>query len=63
MVEPSQPGIRPCMRCGWLFVSPDYIKIGRCQDCKHGEDAYTPRTASVQQVNVAVRSHCSNNNS
>lgn len=57
MVEPSKPGIRPCMKCGWLFVSPDRLRVGRCQDCKQGEDAYTPRTASADQVHGAVRSH------
>jgi len=55
MVEPSQVGIRPCMKCGWKFVSPDVLRIGRCQDCKHGEHAYTPRTASVAQVHEAAR--------
>lgn len=57
MVEPSKPGIRPCMKCGWLFVSPDKLRIGRCQDCKQGEQAYSPRTASVDQVNGAVKVH------
>lgn len=55
MAEPSKVGIRRCMKCGWLFVSPDALRIGRCQDCKHGESAYTPRTASVAQVSGAVR--------
>mgnify|MGYP003442240178 CR=1 FL=1 len=55
MVEPSKPGIRTCMKCGWKFVSPDVLRIGRCADCKQGENAYTPRTASVAQVHGAVR--------
>jgi predicted Zn-ribbon and HTH transcriptional regulator len=56
MVEPSEPGVRPCMKCGWLFVSQDILRLGRCHDCKHGEDAYSPRTCSTDQVHGAVRS-------
>jgi hypothetical protein len=55
MVEPSEPGVRPCMKCGWFFVSPDPPRTGRCQDCKQAEDAYEPRTARVSQVDGAVR--------
>lgn len=57
MVEPSQPGVRPCMKCGWKFVSPDVLRVGRCHDCKQGEDAYSPRTCSTDQVHGAVGSH------
>lgn len=57
MAEPSQPGIQRCMKCRWLFVSPDEERIRRCHKCKKREDSYEPRTASVQRVEVAVHSH------
>lgn len=57
MVEPSEPGVRRCMKCGWLFVSQDLIRIGRCQDCKSHEEAYSPREASSAQVHTAIRAH------
>lgn len=53
-VEPSKPGIRRCMRCQWLFVSPDVLRIARCQDCKQGEDSYTPRTCSTKHVDAVA---------
>ena len=43
MVEPSQPGIRRCMRCLRLFVSQDPDRIRRCGDCKSCAEAYVPR--------------------
>ena len=55
MVEPAQPGIRKCLKCDWLFVSPDVLRISRCSDCKQNEDSYTPREASTSQLNAAVR--------
>ena len=60
-VDPSEPGIRPCMTCGRLFVSPDALRIGRCSDCKAGE--YAPREACVAQVSGAVSSHHQGNTS
>lgn len=57
MVEPSEPGVRRCMKCGWLFVSPDRKRIGRCVDCKQHEEAYEPKSARIAQVNDAVRFH------
>lgn len=54
-VDRSNPGIRQCMKCCRLFVSPDALRIGRCQDCKAGE--YSPREARVAQVDGAVSSH------
>lgn len=57
MVEPSEPGIRRCMKCGWLFVSQDVLRIGRCSDCKQGEDTYLPRCASTVQVHNSIRVH------
>lgn len=59
MVEPSEPGVRACMKCGWLFVSPDPIRVGRCSDCKHNEDGYEPKSARIGQVDQAVQSHFS----
>lgn len=50
MVEPSEPGIRPCLKCGWLFVSQDILRILRCADCKKGEDDYQPRCARLTQI-------------
>ncbi len=57
MVEPSEPGVRRCMKCDWLFVSPDPLRVGRCLDCKQHEDSYQPTSASTSQVNQAVRFH------
>lgn len=54
MVEPSRPGVRRCMRCGWLFVSPDAERIRRCADCKRGEDEYVPPTARSPQLDGLV---------
>lgn len=54
MVEPSQPGIRPCMTCGWLFVSPDRIRICRCTDCKRGDGQYSPRALNASSIGGAV---------
>lgn len=41
--EESQIGIRECLHCHWLFVSPDVIRIRRCEHCKRTEDDYRPR--------------------
>lgn len=43
MVEPSQPGIQRCLRCRWLFVSPDPQRLRRCRACKAGADEYAPK--------------------
>lgn len=55
--EPSKPGTRRCMKCGWFFVSPDVLRVGRCQDCTRGEDSYSPREARMAQVHGAIRCH------
>lgn len=47
MVEPSEPGIRICLCCEWLFVSPDPIRVRRCADCKDNND-YIPKSAMIQ---------------
>lgn len=57
MVKPSEPGVRKCMRCGWLFVSPDILRVARCQDCKQGDAAYSPRETSQVQVSAAIRAN------
>jgi len=54
-VEPAKPGIRQCIKCCWLFVSPDKLRVARCRDCKQGENAYSPRTASTEQLHGAIR--------
>lgn len=46
-VEPSEPGVRRCLGCDWLFVSPDVIRIARCADCRDREDPYVPKTGTV----------------
>lgn len=56
-IEQIKPSIRPCMTCGWLFVSPDRKRIARCQDCKNGEDNYSPRVANTRKVAMAVREY------
>lgn len=53
MVEPSEAGVRVCMRCGWKFVSPDVLRIGRCQDCKQGEETYSTRQEHTVQLHVS----------
>lgn len=56
MVEPSVPGVRTCMRCGWRFVSQDRERIRRCQSCKNSsEDEYTPRSGTVSGPGEVVR--------
>lgn len=40
MAAPSEPGVRQCICCGWLFVTPDWERIRRCADCKHNEDTF-----------------------
>lgn len=52
MTEPSQIGIRKCMQCAWLFVSPDVERIRRCQDCKQGDSEYTPRQVKDPQTST-----------
>lgn len=47
MVEPPEPGVQTCMKCGWKFVSPDPERLRRCPDCKQTEDVYQPRTGTV----------------
>lgn len=53
--EPSQPGVRQCMCCRWLFVSPDAERIRRCADCTEADD-YAPRSAKVGGSSEAVSS-------
>ena len=57
MVEPSQPGVRACVKCGWLFVSQDRIRIRRCQDCKQSEDEYSPRSGRVAGMDEVLHVH------
>lgn len=45
MVEPSQVGIRMCVKCRWLFISRDIERLRRCPDCKNSNDEYEPRSA------------------
>ena len=56
--DPDTVGIRRCMRCGWLFVSADPCRIGRCLDCKRQDDGYQPRlVAHMLQIDDALRHH------
>ena len=57
MVEPSEPGVRRCMKCGWLFVSPDPKRVGRCADCKSHETNYETASAKIVQVEQAMNFH------
>lgn len=57
MVEASKPNIRRCIKCGWLFVSPDFKRIWRCSDCKQQEDSYQPKVAHISKINQAVILH------
>lgn len=50
MVEPSRPGIRRCLKCRWEFVSPDVLRVRRCESCKKGEDDYQPKSARITQI-------------
>lgn len=43
LTEASKDGIRECLKCRWLFVSPDVERIRRCEPCKKSEDEYQPR--------------------
>ncbi len=43
ITEASVMGIRPCLKCGWDFVSLDVARIRRCDPCKKSEDEYQPR--------------------
>lgn len=57
MVEPSEPGIRRCAQCRWLFVSPDVLRICRCVDCKNSrkdDPEYEPRTVRMSRVDGRV---------
>jgi len=58
MFEPTRPGVRACLQCGWLFVSPDVSRLRRCQDCKDedDDDNYMPRhVVSVAQMRQSAR--------
>jgi len=55
MVEPSQTGVRACIKCGWLFVSQDRDRIRRCHDCKATEDEYAPRSGRVVGTGEVLR--------
>lgn len=52
MINPSQPGIRRCVACGWKFVSPDVLRIWRCQDCKRQEGTYSPKALRNHQIHL-----------
>lgn len=54
--EPSKPGVRECMSCKWLFVSPDVERIRRCADCKNNNDQYEPRHSNSGLSEAAVLS-------
>lgn len=53
MIEPI-PGVRTCLSCGFLFVSPDLEHVRRCADCKRDEDTYPLRSGRIAADIVAV---------
>ncbi len=58
MIRPSQPGIRLCIHCQWLFVSPDPEYIRRCKRCKHNtreEYSSEPATLHMEGLSEALR--------
>jgi hypothetical protein len=55
MVDPPEPGIRLCVKCRFLFVSPDPERLRRCRECLAEEDTYEPPAGRVQ-VDGGVRS-------
>lgn len=58
MLTEPEPDFCRCMRCGWLFISPDPECIRRCTDCKQDRDAeFVPRSAKIRQVDGAVTHH------
>lgn len=52
ITEASVIGIRECLKCRWLFVSQDIVRLRRCDACKKSEDEYQPR--HVADVNGDV---------
>ena len=62
MVQPAEPGIRRCMKCGWLFVSPDRLRLWKCHDCRSHEEPLPPiREASMHGVLAAFRHYHGSN--
>jgi DNA-directed RNA polymerase subunit RPC12/RpoP len=58
MSEQPEAGVRPCMKCGWLFVSPDPERVRRCQDCKQKQEVfYQPRTLRVLSERPSASDH------
>ena len=55
MRGPDGPVICRCLKCGWLFISPDPSHTRKCADCKVNEDTYEPRSASDRKCDEAVR--------
>ncbi len=47
MVDPSEPGFRLCIKCGWLFYSPDLMRVRRCRRCKQGDRVQEPKTGTL----------------
>jgi len=48
MIEESRPAVALCLRCDWLFVSKDKMRLRICPDCRACSDDYVPRTASAR---------------
>lgn len=54
MVLPSEPGIRRCHCCGWLFVSPDRARMRCCKRCKRGQRTSAPREVILHADELSV---------
>lgn len=58
MVKPAEPGICRCIKCRWLFVSPDQVRVRKCYDCSQHEEPYAPiEEASMAKATAAIRYH------
>ena len=57
MDHASVPGVVRCLKCLWLFVSPDRERIRRCRRCKGRERNEEPRRATlrIEGLSDAVR--------
>lgn len=62
MVKPAEPGVRRCIKCDWFFVSPDFLRVRKCHDCRQHEEPISAReAASLTQVQTAIRYHFGTN--
>lgn len=50
MAAQSEPGIRRCIACDWLFVTPDHERVRRCSDCKQTEERQQARAVRLGET-------------